>query len=199
MTENKATPVRFKKQWRGREDQLSLGGGRVGGVGYWCFPQARGWTAWARRCGPEMSIVPTHVGVNRGTPAIRWSNFIIPGVLNADWSYYDEENISPSLKNPDYNWLISNSMDTNLSSTACTYDRMIMTSTTASYYTGEAGVFRFDQNYGITSSEAAKVSDHYPVYASFFSCIDCEKAPGETGQDGGSVGCYIKSCDFIRE
>ena len=32
-------------------------------------------------------------------------------------------------------------------------------------YAKEAGVFRFDAEYGLEVDDAKKVSDHYPVYA----------------------------------
>ena len=44
-------------------------------------------------------------------------------------------------------------------------------------YAKEAGVFRFDAAYGLAADAAKKVSDHYPMYASF-----------EMGRDSGVGG-----------
>ncbi len=50
----------------------------------------------------------------------------------------------------------------------CTYDRIIITETTVEDYAGNAGVFRFDTEYGLTRDQAEKVSDHYPVFGEFW-------------------------------
>ena len=57
--------------------------------------------------------------------------------------------------------------DTNLATSDCTYDRIIITAGVREDYAKEAGVFRFDAAYGLEGDDAKKVSDHYPVYARF--------------------------------
>jgi len=93
---------------------------------------------------------------------------IIMGDFNADGSYFDEDGASPFMSS-DYNWLISNDMDT-MTKTDWTYDRIVMTDATFSteYVADSAKVFYFDEEYGIASRELVEdVSDHYPVYAEF--------------------------------
>jgi deoxyribonuclease-1-like protein len=96
-------------------------------------------------------------------------DIIILGDLNADGSYYDEDDTSNPLTRPEYRWTVSNEMDT-MTKTDWTYDRMIMTDSTHAheYVQGSTGVFYFDQDYGISDEELVwDVSDHYPIYAEF--------------------------------
>ena len=95
-------------------------------------------------------------------------DFIVMGDLNADCSYFDEDSAS-TMHSRDYYWCINNSVDTTTTSTDCTYDRIIITTPAVSDFTGEAGVFRFDEEYGLDENLTTKVSDHYPVYAVFWS------------------------------
>ena len=88
------------------------------------------------------------------------------GDLNADGSYFDEDATS-SMSSSEYYWLIDNSLDTTTKSTDYTYDRIILTD--SADFNGESGVFRFDIEYGLTEDETITVSDHYPVYAEFWS------------------------------
>jgi deoxyribonuclease-1-like protein len=62
--------------------------------------------------------------------------------------------------------------DTTTKSTDVTYDRIIITGGAGTDYTGEAGVFRFDTAYGLNQTMAEDVSDHYPVYAVFWTRQD---------------------------
>lgn len=120
------------------------------------------------------------------------SHFLILGDLNADCSYYDEEDSASELRSSDYQWLITNAMDTNLARSQCTYDRIIMTSETAPYATGHANVFRFDTEFGLSAKQAKAVSDHYPVYAAFAT------SPSE-GKNPDDSGCYIQSTSCPSE
>ncbi len=98
-------------------------------------------------------------------------NFIILGDLNADCGYFDEDNTSP-LRSSDYLWVINNSIDTTTKATNCTYDRIIFTSQATTDFTGNSGVFRFDSAYNLNYDSTIAVSDHYPVYAEFWSNRD---------------------------
>ncbi len=98
-------------------------------------------------------------------------DFIVMGDLNADGSYFDEDGTS-TLRNENYTWLIGNDLDTTTKATEYTYDRIIVTEGAVSDFTGDAGVFRFDSEYGLTENETWAVSDHYPVYAIFRT--DCD-------------------------
>lgn len=100
-------------------------------------------------------------------------DFIVMGDLNADCDYFNENSQSP-WKSSDYNWIINNSFDTTTKSTDCTYDRIIITTPARTDFTGEAGVFRFDAAYNLTYESTTAVSDHYPVYASFWTNWDTD-------------------------
>lgn len=96
-------------------------------------------------------------------------DIIILGDLNADGSYYDEDDTANPLADPLYHWTVTNEMDT-MTKTGWTYDRMIMTSSTQDheYVQGSTAVFYFDAEYDITDEELVwEVSDHYPVYSEF--------------------------------
>ncbi len=100
-------------------------------------------------------------------------DFIILGDLNADCNYFDENSGSP-LRSSDYLWVINNSIDTTTKATACTYDRIILTSQAKDDFTGNSGVFRFDQVYNLSYNMTISVSDHYPVYGTFWSNRDTD-------------------------
>jgi len=101
------------------------------------------------------------------------SDFIILGDLNADCDYFNENNQS-QLRSGDYFWVINNSIDTTTKSTACTYDRIILTDQAKTDFTGNSGVFRFDKAYNLTYDMTVSVSDHYPVYAEFWNNRDTD-------------------------
>ncbi len=94
-------------------------------------------------------------------------DIIVVGDMNADGSYFNEDNLVVIL--PLWVQLIGNDKDTTVAVSDNTYDRMMTCDTTSSVeYTGTSGVFRWDNEYGITDiGFVKKVSDHYPVYAEF--------------------------------
>ncbi len=100
-------------------------------------------------------------------------DFIIMGDLNADCNYFDENGQS-SLKSNEYYWVIDNSADTTTKSTTCTYDRIVITTSAKTDFTGDYGVFRFDTAYNLNYESTVAVSDHYPVYASFWNNRDID-------------------------
>ena len=116
----------------------------------------------------------------------REPHLIILGDLNADCAYYDERNKTGALRDESYRWLITNTMDTNLAASQCTYDRIIITAETTPYTTGHANIFRFDTEYGLSRAQAKRVSDHYPVFALFTLAPDAYR-------DDPDNGCYIQS------
>ena len=94
------------------------------------------------------------------------TDVMILGDLNADCTYFDEDQ-QIALRDPgEYNWLITNEMDTNVAGSSCAYDRIIITDSMNAKFTGDAGVVRFDEIYEL-DCEPKKVSDHYPVYGVF--------------------------------
>ncbi len=98
-------------------------------------------------------------------------DFIILGDLNADCTYYKEDSANPI---PDTTWLIPDTLDTTVKGTVCTYDRIIVNETTIEDYAGNAGIFRFDTEYGLSFEQAKKVSDHYPVFSEFWVSRDTD-------------------------
>ena len=95
-------------------------------------------------------------------------DFIVMGDLNADGAYFDEDGTS-TLSGSEYYWVIGDGVDNTTKSTDYTYDRIIVTDSAVSDFTGDAGVFRFDIEYGLSVDETVAVSDYYPVYAVYWS------------------------------
>ena len=91
---------------------------------------------------------------------------IVMGDFNADGRYFDEESESP-LRASGYHWLIGNEYDTTTGDTVMTYDRIVITPSLDDEYAGTAGVFRYDDLFGVFPPLLTGVSDHYPVYAVF--------------------------------
>jgi hypothetical protein len=96
-------------------------------------------------------------------------DIIVLGDLNADGSYFDEEDPSNPFKSQIFFWVVTNEMDT-MTKTDWTYDRIVMLNETYhhEYINGGAQVFYFDLEYGLDDEELVwEISDHYPVYAEF--------------------------------
>lgn len=79
---------------------------------------------------------------------------IVLGDLNADGSYYDEDNIQHFIN---WHWIITNDMDTTVATSNNTYDRIIINDTTMNNYL----------SVGIMDDVTKSQSDHYLVYAIF--------------------------------
>jgi len=98
-------------------------------------------------------------------------DIITLGDYNADCArsgeYYDESLLKTHFPETEFLSIIPNSADTNLASSDCTYDRIIVTSSTVQDYQGSWGVYHFDEIHGLTYDQAKAVSDHYPVWATF--------------------------------
>jgi endonuclease/exonuclease/phosphatase family metal-dependent hydrolase len=100
------------------------------------------------------------------------------GDFNADGSYYDEgpgewlRGFDPEF----YITGIPNYYDTTVAPSDNTYDRMQMTRSFDTDFTGESGVMRFDEIYDLsgcegterTEGQARAVSDHYPVWCEYY-------------------------------
>ena len=126
-------------------------------------------------------------------------DIILLGDLNADGTYFDEDDMSVPLRNDFYIWLITNDMDTNVATSSCTYDRILITEDFDPNYTISAGVFRFDQVFSLTDTEAQDVSDHYPVWAEFSTTIQsgATSSTSSSSSSGGSGGgCFIETIFF---
>ena len=98
---------------------------------------------------------------------------IIIGDLNSECSYYTEGNLFDPLRLPKYDRIISDDQDTIVSANTCTYDRIIITSY-ENEWGGNAGVYRFDEIRSLTPDQAKKVSDHYPLWAIFYTSRDAD-------------------------
>ena len=96
-------------------------------------------------------------------------DIIIMGDFNADGSYFNEDDTSNLFKASEYNWIITNDIDTTVK-TDYTYDRIVVLDTTLNheYDAGTAQAFYFDQAYGLTNQTfVEKISDHYPIFAQY--------------------------------
>lgn len=96
------------------------------------------------------------------------ADVIALGDFNADCAYYDEDFYLVVFPAGEYVWIVDNSADTTVAATECTYDRIVTTDTVFEDYTGEWGVYQFDLVYNLNDEEAKDVSDHYPVFATFY-------------------------------
>ena len=116
-------------------------------------------------------------------------DMIVLGDFNADCSYFDEDDRTCPLRDDSFTWLITNDMDTNVAATSCTYDRVVITVDMLSEVDVDAGVYRFDQIFGLTEEETKDVSDHYPVW------VELSYPDGSGSSEGSSSGggCFIKT------
>ncbi|XP_039266308.2 uncharacterized protein LOC120341814 [Styela clava] len=97
---------------------------------------------------------------------------IIGGDLNADCSYVCSSCWSGVHldDDPPFRWWIPNEDDTTVSTTDCAYDRIITTGQVTNNAFG-AGIFYYDNAYGLSYEEAKDVSDHYPVEFYIYSMM----------------------------
>ena len=95
----------------------------------------------------ELSVLETIVGNPTG-------DTILLGDLNANGSYYDEENI---IHFTDWSWVITNELDTTVAFSDNTYDRIIINDATGNNFI----------NSGVMEDVVSSQSDHYLVYAVF--------------------------------
>jgi len=102
-----------------------------------------------------------------------YNNQMIMGDLNAGCSYVSKTKMQTITLRTDtrFSWLIPDSADTTVASGDCPYDRFIVLKTMddakiasgSSFQISNVGVFKFDSAYGLSTAEAALVSDHYPI------------------------------------
>ena len=101
------------------------------------------------------------------------NDIIVLGDFNADGSYFSEKKSRDGLRENVYSWLVSDSFDTTVTpNNDNTYDRIVVPHKTVDYYTGTTEVFRFDEKYGLSYQQAKLISDHYPVWAEFYTGLD---------------------------
>ncbi len=97
------------------------------------------------------------------------NDVIVIGDFNADGDYFSER-IQTGIRDKDiYTWAIPDDFDTNVSGSDRTYDRIVFQrSSTDEDFEGTVGVFRFDEIFNLNYENAMKVSDHFPVWATFY-------------------------------
>lgn len=96
-------------------------------------------------------------------------NGIILGDFNADCSYLSMSKFRTLSLVVDerFTWLLDVT-DTTTGNSSCAYDRIVSAGRIIEHMVPDsAQVFRFDQEYGLTQSQALDVSDHYPVEVEF--------------------------------
>jgi len=101
------------------------------------------------------------------------SDVLIMGDFNADGQYFDDSLLDSIFPVTEYRIIFTNE-DTTLARSHNTYDRFIITNSAVEDFTGNFGVIRFDEVYDFKSYgiPPRKVSDHYPVWAEFWT--DCD-------------------------
>ncbi|MDR1248862.1 MAG: endonuclease [Treponema sp.] len=98
------------------------------------------------------------------------------GDFNADGSYYNENDLTNLFPEEAYRIIIGNDYDTTLAASDNTYDRIVITASAIEDYAGACGVLRFDDEYDFSalSIQPRQVSDHYPVWAEFYTEADTD-------------------------
>ena len=104
----------------------------------------------------------------------REEDFIVLGDFNADCSYFSKDTYT-SLQDEKYYWIVPDETDTTVKSSDCAYDRIVfIKESTFDDYANNWDVFRFDEEYNLTQEFTEKVSDHYPIYAEFYTNKDSD-------------------------
>jgi deoxyribonuclease-1-like protein len=108
---------------------------------------------------------------------------IVLGDYNADGGYFNE-NTSECFKASPYSWIIGNSIDTTVAKESLTYDRMVFKHQFGDEdFTGESGAFYYNQSQNGTpfktvaidpGTELKTISDHYPIWAIFYTNKDTD-------------------------
>ncbi|MDR0599756.1 MAG: endonuclease [Treponema sp.] len=103
-------------------------------------------------------------------------DLLILGDFNADGQYYDESLLAEVFPEGEYLIVITNEYDTTLGAGNNTYDRFIISSSAREDYTGAFGVIRFDEVYDFSRRHITprEVSDHYPIWAEFWTNRDTD-------------------------
>jgi len=93
-------------------------------------------------------------------------DFITLGDFNASCSYVTPSQLDElDIRKGNYQWIIADTVKTNLSSKQCAYDRIVITNPSTSS--------DFDGKWGVDRCYTSKtISDHWPVWAEFFTNKD---------------------------
>jgi len=98
---------------------------------------------------------------------------LVVGDFNADGQYFDSSLLDSIFPVIEYKIIFTNE-DTTLAKSHNTYDRFIITNSALEDFTGNFGVIRFDEVYNFDgySISPRNVSDHYPIWAEFWTGRD---------------------------
>ncbi len=93
---------------------------------------------------------------------------IAVGDFNADGSYFKEVELVNIFPKSKYSQLIPNDVNTTVAVSDNTYDRIIITDNVIEDWTGEYGVYIFEDYYEFINVRPKDISDHYPVYVELY-------------------------------
>jgi len=93
---------------------------------------------------------------------------IAVGDFNADGSYFKEVELGNIFPKSKYSQLIPNDVNTTVAVSDNTYDRIIITDNVIEDWTGEYGVYIFEDYYEFINVRPKDISDHYPVYVELY-------------------------------
>jgi endonuclease/exonuclease/phosphatase family metal-dependent hydrolase len=100
---------------------------------------------------------------------------LVIGDLNADGQYFKSSCLDSIFPNIEYKIIFTNE-DTTLAKSRNTYDRIIIANSVIEDFSGSFGVIRFDEVYNFDDYSIApnNVSDHYPIWAEFWTNSDTD-------------------------
>jgi len=103
------------------------------------------------------------------------SDVLVVGDFNADGQYFNSSLLNFIFPEDEYK-IIFTDEDTTLAQSHNTYDRFIITNSTNEDFTGNFGVVRFDEAYNFNEYGISpwNVSDHYPIWAEFWTDRDTD-------------------------
>jgi len=120
----------------------------------------------------EITYLPTVI--SQAVTATGEQDVICLGDFNADGSYFNESTYTSIFPTITYNWLISNTVDTTIAASSNTYDRIVTLRACDEDFSGNTGVFHFDQEIQLGGLPPGDVSDHYPIFAEFWTGNDTD-------------------------
>jgi deoxyribonuclease-1-like protein len=128
---------------------------------------------------PELKTAMAEVSYEYKEPDV-----IALGDYNGDGNYYTEGTGTDlaGFDTSSYITAIPNSFDTTVASSSRTYDRIELSSSMKSDFDGKSGVFQFGKSFDVSKCEGTAktegtenaVSDHYPVWAEFYTDRDTD-------------------------
>lgn len=84
------------------------------------------------------------------------NNYVILGDMNAACQYATNQEVDRTLLHgSQYFWIVTNDTDTNVASTNCAFDRIVITQSLRQRYT---------ETWGVNRTVTRTTSDHYPVW-----------------------------------